>query len=126
MSKESEIWCGNERRTNPYCGGCLDHSGLVERVKSNESEVSGLKNSNFVPFSNYKWSFGILSSILISLFSIAIYLALETNSEVNKISAKQETTYYKITVMQKDINDLKEDTAEDIEEIKKQLNRNHP
>lgn len=120
--KKKDRWAGPERRTCPNAGHCLDHTGLVQRVESSEHQIKAFENRNFVPFTNYKWTFGILSSILISLFSIAIYLAFNTYSEVNKISVKQETTYYKITVMQQDIEELKDETND----IKRQLDKNHP
>lgn len=116
---------GSERRTCPNAGACLDHSGIVERTISNEKDIQNLKEKNFVTFSNYKWSIGILASILISLFSIAIYLALDTSKSLHTISAKQETTIYKITDIQKEMDDLKRTSTDELKGIKQKLHQHN-
>lgn len=114
---------GIERRTCPNHDSCLNHTGLIERIKSNEQKTTAMENKNFVPFNNYKWGIGILSSVLLSLFSISIYLALNTSAALSTISAKQETTIYKITVVQKDIEDLKRSSTDELKEIKRKIHQ---
>lgn len=104
---KKDKWQGYERRTCPNAGACLDHAGLVEQIKNLTKKAEYIEHQNYVPFSNYKWAIGILSSVLVSLFSISIYLALETTHELNSISTKQETTIYKISDIQTDLLELK-------------------
>lgn len=110
-------WDGPERRRCPEHGSCLDHTGINARLNATEKAIIDIENNDFVPFSNYKWSFGILASILISLFTIAIYLSLSTNENLNKIAVKQETANFKLTQIQNDILE----NADDIKDIKKRL-----
>lgn len=114
---------GIDRRTCPNHDSCLNHTGLIERIKSNEQKTVAMENQNFVPFNNYKWGIGILSSVLLSLFSISIYLALNTSASLSTISAKQETTIYKISVVQKDIEDLKRSSTDELKEIKRKIHQ---
>ena len=114
---------GLERRTCPNIDSCLNHTGMTERIKANELKINAIDGKNYVPFSNYKWGIGIISSILISLFSISIYLSIDTNSQLNQIESQQKTTIYKISDMQKDIEDLKRNTTEELKEIKKGIHR---
>lgn len=100
-------WPERERRTCPDRGACLDHAGLVERIKYVAKKVDSMENLNPVPYSNHKWAIGVLASALISLFSISIYLAIDTKRELSTISSKQETTIYKISDIQQDIEELK-------------------
>lgn len=100
-------WQGDERRACPDRGACLDHAGLVERIKYVAKKVDNIENANPVPYSNHKWAIGVLASALISLFSISIYLAIDTKRELSTISSKQETTIYKISDIQQDIEQLK-------------------
>lgn len=114
---------GRERRVCPNAGACLDHSGVIQQVKTHENKIHDLEQKNFVPFSNYKWGIAILASVLVSLFSTAIYLALDTNKSLQTISSKQETTIYKISDMQKDVEELKRNSSEELKEIKKKLHQ---
>lgn len=116
---------GLERRICQNAGSCFSHSGIDERVKASETKLKSFEDQNFVPFSNYKWSIGILASILLSLFSISIYLSLSVNSALNQISAKQETTIYKISVIQKEIEELKKASNDELKEIKRKIHQHN-
>ena len=107
MNNDPKKWHGNERRTCPNQGVCMDHAGLVERIKYIAKKMDSIENLNPVPYSNHKWAIGVLASALISLFSISIYLAIDTKRELSTISSKQETTIYKISDIQQDIEELK-------------------
>lgn len=117
----NNTWPERERRSCPNSGACLDHAGILERVYTVGKKADDLESKNFVPFSTYKWNLGLLVSILISLFSIAIFLAIDTKRELSVITSKQETTIYKITDIQQDLNDLKKTTIDDLKDLKKRF-----
>lgn len=98
---------GDERRLCPDKGACLDHAGFNERIKTNERVVKHLVTQNYVPFSNYKWMIALLTTIFVSLFTIAIYLSLETNKSLQTIVIKQEITIHTISKIEEDIKELK-------------------
>lgn len=102
----------HERRTCPDRGACLDHAGVTEKIENGRRRIQNIERQNFVPFSLYKWSIGIIISIFISLFSISIYLTFETKSELATISKTLERSTYKI-----------EKISDQLEEVKRKIKK---
>jgi len=125
QKRNHNAWKGPERRECPNHGACLDHTGLVVEVKTNAQKIRDVESQRFVPFNHYKWAIGIVFSVLISLFSIAIYLSVNTNSSLHEISAKQQTTIYKISDIKNDIDDLKRTNSDELKEIKRSLHQHN-
>lgn len=106
MNYDPKKWHGNERRTCPNNGACLDHAGIIERVYSAQKSITDLERRNFVPWGNFKWTIGLIVSTLISLFGISIYLSIDVSNKINDLRSKQETIILKVSLIQEDIDQL--------------------
>lgn len=107
---------GPERRIRPSsdrraCSAaeCFEHSGLVAQIENLKSDADGLKEKNYLTWTNYKWSFGIIVSIFILLFSISLNLSMTTNEALKEIEKKQIAIMGNIANLQFQIEQLKKD-----------------
>lgn len=106
---------GPERRIRPIndrrqctAADCMEHSGLQAKIENLVSKTDGLESKNFVSWSQYKWSMGLMVSIFISLFSISIYLTIDGNQALEEIEKKQITIMGNISHLQMQLEEIKQ------------------
>lgn len=112
MRKE-KIYNGPERRIRPIndrrCEmNCFEHSGLIERVAENERSINKIESIDFLSVSQYRWTTGLLVSILIAVLSASLYATFQAGEALRQVKEAQIALSVQLTFLQKDIEDIKQ------------------
>lgn len=111
MRKEKE-YIGPERRIRPIndrrCEqNCLEHSGIAERMSENERSIRQIESAGFLSVSQYRWTTGLLVSILIAVLSASLYTTFQASEALRKVQDNQVKLMIRIDFLQNDIEQLK-------------------
>lgn len=112
MKKSTGIYNGPERRIRPVndrrCDlNCFEHSGLVERITENERSLRQIEGAGFLSVSQYRWTTGLLVSILIAVLSASLYTTFQAGEALAKVKDNQVKLMIKMDFLQYDIEQLK-------------------
>ena len=113
MKKRSKQgYNGPERRIRPIndrrCDlNCFEHSGLVERIAENERSIRQIESAGFLSMSQYRWTTGLLVSILIAVLSASLYTTFQAGEALAKVKDNQVKLMIKMDFLQYDIEQLK-------------------
>lgn len=110
--KKERRYTGPERRIRPIndrrCElNCFEHSGLVERVSNNETKIDKMVGEGFLTASTYRWTTGLLVSILIAVLSASLYATFQAGEALAKVKDNQVKLMIKMDFLQYDIEQLK-------------------
>lgn len=110
--KKERRYNGPERRIRPIndrrCEmNCFEHSGLVERISENERSIRQIEGAGFLSVSQYRWTTGLLVSILIAVLSASLYTTFQASEALRQVQSSQYTLSVQISYLQKDIEDMK-------------------
>lgn len=108
----SKKYTGPERRIRPIndrrCDlNCFEHSGLIERLSENERSINKIESAGFLSVSQYRWTTGLLVSILIAVLSASLYATFQAGEALRKVQDAQMTLMIKMDFLQHDIEQLK-------------------
>ena len=113
---------GPERRA-PCEAQCMNHAAHVVKINGLRDHIKAIEDKNPVAWSNFRWAVGIGATLLITLFSIAIGISIDTSRSLRDISIKQEKTIYKIEELQKDVGEIKQLQTVEIDKVHRKLNQ---
>lgn len=110
--KKGGIYTGPERRIRPIndrrCEmNCFEHSGLVQRVSNAENRIDDIERTGFLSVSQYRWTTGLLVSILIAVLSASLYTTFKASEALAKVKDNQMKLMIKMDFLQYDIEQLK-------------------
>lgn len=105
-------YTGQERRIRPIndrrCDtNCLEHSGLYQKVANLEAKTDHLESEGFLTSTAYRWTTGILVSILISILSATVYATFQASEALREVKAAQHTLSLQITYLRETMEELK-------------------
>lgn len=111
MRKEQR-YTGPERRIRPIndrrCDlNCFEHSGLVQRVSNAENRIDDIERTGFLSVSQYRWTTGLLVSILIAVLSASLYTTFQASEALAKVKDNQVKLMTKMDFLQYDIEQIK-------------------
>lgn len=111
--KNKSSYNGPERRSQSISDrrnislNCLEHSGLQQKINSLESKIAHFETMDYLTTSSYRWTTGLLVSILITILSANIYNYAKMNENLRELKSSQLTLSIQIGYLQKDIEALK-------------------
>lgn len=109
----SKKYNGPERRIRPVndrrCElNCFEHSGLVQQIASIEDRTDDIERQGFLTIAAYRWTTGILVSILIAVLSASLYTTFSASEALRKVKENQVKLMIKMDFLQHDIEQLKQ------------------
>lgn len=112
IKKADGAWEGYERRVRPIndrrCDhNCFEHSGLAERMDNLEIKTSGIEKQGFLTISAYRWTTGLLVSILIPILSASLYTTFQLSETLREIKSAQQTLNLEMDYLKKHLEDIK-------------------
>lgn len=110
--RKDKRYTGPERRIRPIndrrCEmNCFEHSGLVQRVTNIEDRTDDIEKQGFLTIAAYRWTTGLLVSILIAVLSATLYSTFQASEALRAMQAAQLTLSVQISYLQDDIEDFK-------------------
>lgn len=115
MVKKEPNWDGEERRS------CLLHARHEEKFEGVEKRIEDIENEHPVSFSLFKWSLGLTISVMVSLFSLSLYVSERANEKLHIIEVKQETTITKLEQVRSELRTIKTIHHAEMDAMKRRL-----
>lgn len=112
IKKATENYEGRERRVRPIndrrCDqNCFEHSGIIERLDHIETKTETIERQGFLTISAYRWTTGILISILIPVLSASLYSAFQFGEALREIKSAQYALNIELDHLKKSIDEIK-------------------
>lgn len=79
----------------------------MQRVSNAENRIDDIEGTGFLSVSQYRWTTGLLVSILIAVLSASLYTTFQASEALRKVQDNQVKLMIRIDFLQNDIEQLK-------------------